>query len=413
MESAQLMKRTGLSPSTLSGQVAVITGAGRGIGREAARALAWLGARLVIAELDSISGEGTRALIEQAGGQAIFVQTDLADVSSIGALVAKTRSTYELPDILINNAILCSVAGVTEMEVALWDQVMAVNLRGAFLTCKAFLPEMLARQRGVIVNMISTEAMPGLAAYIAAKQGLTGFSQSLALEVEGQGVYVIPFAPGMVDTPGIRSVASGLAPRLGMSEEQFLSVPLHPAFEGLMPVEYAGAATACLVGALASEYHGEPVTGYTVLERVGLIQTASAPEIEALQAAARPAFVEELPALLADLSRVLAETQAEFERLPAFARPLAKGGFKRKSGASLADWLGLAAALQAGRVFPSDMPSRLDHLAAYYQDVPKETARFTRDPEVLKQVTGLCQRRIALIQRLKDTLPTHVLSGKV
>jgi len=132
---------------------------------------------------------------------------------------------------------------------------------------------MLARKRGVILNMISAEAMPGLSAYIASKGGITGFSQSLALEVEGQGVRVIPFGPGMVDTPGIRNVAPELAPQLGIRTEQFLPMPLHPAFDGLMPAAYAGAATAYLVAKLADEFHGKIVTGYEVLERAGVIES--------------------------------------------------------------------------------------------------------------------------------------------
>ena len=80
----------------------------------------------------------------------------------------------------------------------------------------------------------------------------------------------------MVDTPAIRNVAPQLAPRLGMSTEQFLGISLHPAFEGLMPVEYAGAATAYLIAKLADEFHGEMVTGYGVLERAGVIQSPGA-----------------------------------------------------------------------------------------------------------------------------------------
>jgi NAD(P)-dependent dehydrogenase (short-subunit alcohol dehydrogenase family) len=398
-----LMDQLGLSRATLRGQVAIVTGAGRGIGRESARALAWLGAKVVIAELNLVSGSETSTLIQQEGGEAIFVQTDVASAEAVAALAAKTHAAFGSVDILLNNAILCPVAPVVEMDVSLWDQVVAVNLRGAFLTCKTFLPEMLAKKRGVIVNMISTDAIPGLAAYIATKQGLVGFSQSLALEVgDGKGVSVIPFGPGMVDTPGIRSVAPGLAPHLGLTEAQFLNVPLHPAFEGLMPAAYAGVATAYLVARLAPEFHGEPVTGYTVLERAGLIQPPGAPEIESRPAAATPQA--DFAALLAALEQILSETAAEFERLPAFARPLAKNGFKGKAGLNLADWQRLITALQAGQTPASDLAGRLEKLAGYYRDVPKETSRFTRDAELLQQVTELSRQRIGVIQSLQQAI---------
>jgi NAD(P)-dependent dehydrogenase (short-subunit alcohol dehydrogenase family) len=201
---AQILTRAGLAQNTLNKQVAIVTGAGRGIGRETARALAWLGAKVIIAELNDVLGTETRELIQKEGGEALFIHTDVSDVNSVKELATKTHKAFRTVDILVNNAILCPATLVTEMDVDLWDRVLAVNLRGTFLTCKTFLPEMLAKEHGTVVNMISTEAMPGLSAYIASKQGIAGLSQSLALEVEGQGVQVISFGPGMVDTPGSR-----------------------------------------------------------------------------------------------------------------------------------------------------------------------------------------------------------------
>jgi NAD(P)-dependent dehydrogenase (short-subunit alcohol dehydrogenase family) len=391
----------------------VVTGAGRGIGREAARALAWLGAKVVIAELNDVLGTETRELIHKEGGEALFIHTDVADAESITALAAQTHTAFRTVDILVNNAILCPAVPVVDMVLKMWDDVVAVNLRGTFLTCKAFLPEMLAKKHGVIVNMVSTEAMPGLAAYIASKQGIAGFSQSLALEVEGQGVQVIPFGPGMVDTPGIRNVAPHLAPQLKMSKEQFLTIPMHPAFEGLMPVECAGAATAYLVAKMADEFHGEAVTGYEVLERAGVIESpglgkhsGSSPDVQ------ETAFVgADFRSLAAQFSEMIAATQAEFNQLPAFVRPIARSGFKRKSGQSIQDWARTAAVLDGWLGSPETLQAELPRLktlfgklVSYYEGVPAETACFTRDPEMLVRVERISQERIALINRLETEL---------
>ncbi len=421
---AQILARAGLSHSTLGGQVAVVTGAGRGIGREAARALAWLGAKVVIAELNDVLGTETRELIQKDGGEALFIHTDVSDVYSVTALASETHKSFRTVDILVNNAILCPAGSVVEMDVELWDDVLAVNLRGTFLTCKTFLPEMLAKKHGVIVNMVSTEAMPGLSAYIASKQGIAGFSQSLALEVEGQGVYVIPFGPGMVDTPGIRNVASDLAPRLGLTTEQFLAIPLHPAFDGLMPVEYAGAATAYLIAKLADEFHGETVTGYEVLERAGVIGSPGAGrQAEALSEARAESvdlgLTEDIQSLCAQFAEMIAATEAEVNQLPAFVRPIARGGFKKKSSQSLHEWARTAAALmdwlKSPQTIQAELPRLkplLDKLVSYYQGVPAETARFTKDAEMLQSVEWISQERIALIHRLEAELEEVALGGR-
>jgi NAD(P)-dependent dehydrogenase (short-subunit alcohol dehydrogenase family) len=272
------VERLALASDTFAGQVTLVTGAGRGIGLEVARAFARLGAQVVIAELNEDTGRATASLIRCEGGQALFIKTEVSIESEVAALVHQARHVFGPIDILVNNAIVCPVVSIVEMDTALWDQVIAVNLRAAFLTCRACLPDMIARRHGSIVNMVSTDAMPGLAAYIASKQGLAGFSQSLAAEVGSTGIRVVAFGPGMVDTPAIRSVATNLAPQLGLTEDRFLSLSIHPAFDGLMPAEYSGAAAAYLVARLADEYHGEVVNAYTVLERAGLIDPpASAP----------------------------------------------------------------------------------------------------------------------------------------
>jgi NAD(P)-dependent dehydrogenase (short-subunit alcohol dehydrogenase family) len=372
--------------------------------------------------LNDVLGTETRELIQKDGGEALFIHTDVSDAESVAALAAETHKSFRTVDILVNNAILCPAVSVVEMDVKLWEDVLAVNLSGTFLTCKTFLPEMLAKKHGTIVNMISTEAMPGLSAYIATKQGISAFSQSLALEVEGQGVRVIPFGPGMVDTPAIRSVAPQLAPRLGMSTDQFLTMSLHPAFEGLMPVEYAGAATAYLIAKLADEFHGETVTGYGVLERAGVIESPGMGVHARTLSEARvePVLSEETQFLCGKFAEMIDATGAEFNLLPAFVRPIARSGFKGKSGQSIQDWARMVASLtnllKSPEILQLELPrlkSLFDKLVSYYQGVPAETARFTKDPEMLQSVERISQERIALVRRLEAGLKKVVTTSVV
>ncbi len=417
------LQQLGLSPNEFSGQVVVVTGGGRGIGLETVKAFARLGARVAIAELAD-SGKAAEEAVRRSGGEALFLCTDVSDPASVAALEQQVETRFGPADILINNAIYIPLGSVVEMDVVEWDRTLAVNLRGTFLTCKAFLPAMLARRRGTIINMVSMDAMPGLAAYIASKQGIAGLSQTLAVEVAGQGVNVIPFAPGMVDTPGIRSVADGLAPRLGLTREQFLGLSLHSAYEGLMPAEDAAAATVYLAARLAAELHGLVVNGYEVLERAGFLKKPDLPPIE-VQIPASIGEAEAASGRLAaavagsqELKAILEQTEAEFGKLPLFIRPLARGGFKSKAGQSLADWarqvdhfVELASTAPAGgnlvpelKAAAAQLAAGIPRLAEYFRGVPAETARFTRDKSFMEEVARLTGERLAKIDALAKAL---------
>jgi NAD(P)-dependent dehydrogenase (short-subunit alcohol dehydrogenase family) len=412
-ELESLLRSVGWEPGGLAGETVVVTGGGRGIGRQIALAFAWLGASVVVAEI-SKEGLETERLVTGAGGQALFVQTDVSSQAEVDRLRRATEERFEPAGILVNNAIVCPVASVVDTEVETWDRVMAVNLRGTFLTCKAFLPGMLNRGRGTIVNMISAEAMPYLSAYIASKQGIAAFSQSLAAEVGEGGVRVVPLAIGMVDTPGIRGVARELAPRLGLGVDEFLGLSLHAAYEGLMPAGHAAVAVAYLAVALAEEYQGEVVDGYTVLERAGLIGTAqvviAAADAEPASDLGQAEILEQALSLSERLRDVLALTEAEFEQLPFFARPMARRGFKSKAGESIQEWqrmverllgqLGTLADSGAPRLEYAPIEGMLARLIDYYQAVPGETARFIRDAEMRRQVAETTAERVALIRAL-------------
>lgn len=404
-------------------KTAVITGAGRGIGRATASLLAANGARVVIAEI-SPEGADCAQEIQQAGGEARFIRTDVSDPQSVKKLVQQTQAVYGSVHILINNAIVAPISSVLAMEVELWDRVMAVNLRGTFLTCKLFLPGMLSISDGVIVNMISTEALPYMSAYMTSKQGIAAFSRSLAGEVGDNGIRVVAFAPGFVDTPGLRAAGRDLAPHMQLDEQSFMSLSFHPAYPGAMPVEDAALATALLISQYCDLYHGDQVNGYVILERAGLItaveNTPGAPQQSHESTKHAPATTA-VPALALEYGRKLAEilaaTEAEFNQLPMLVRPLARQGFKSKSGRSLADWQHtLPLVLQTmeqslsspeRQPLPSESEWIMDglaELARYYREVPAETGRFTRDQAVLQQISVTSQDRENTVQQFKAAL---------
>jgi hypothetical protein len=183
-----------------------------------------------------------------------------------------------------------------------------------------------------------------------------------------------------------------------------------------MPAEDAGLATVYLIAKLAAEYHGEVVDGYEVLERAGCLR---APDVERVLTAAEPASVpgkaspEQALALVERLRAILAETGTEFEKLPIFARPLARRGLKAKSGQSLQVWVQTLEALHAHVLaddvawLQAELPrlrKLLERLAVYYDEVPQETAPFTRDAAVLQEVGRIAAERRSAIQGLLTIL---------
>jgi hypothetical protein len=165
-----------------------------------------------------------------------------------------------------------------------------------------------------------------------------------------------------------------------------------------MPAEHAGAAAVFLALRLADEFHGSVVNGYEVLERAGFLKKTELASGETrLQEPGSTSLAEALEVV----ARIIDETGKEFDRLPVFVRPIARAGFKSKSGMSGEDWKRALAAAREGRVH-SGLGASLEKLGGYYEAVPGETARFTRDKDLLAEVAKTCDDRIAAIRRLKS-----------
>lgn len=187
----------------LRGRTAVVTGAGRGIGRAVSLALAQAGARVVLAARTAAQIEAVAAEIARAGGRAVPVPADVADETSIAALFDRVRREFGGLDVLVNNAGIGRY-GPTETFAAVdFDAVIATNLRGTFLCCREAVRMMKPRRSGVIVNVSSVVGIKGYpqqAAYTASKHGVTGLTKSLAAEVQKDGIRVCVVHPGGVDT---------------------------------------------------------------------------------------------------------------------------------------------------------------------------------------------------------------------
>jgi len=202
----------------IRGQVAVITGAGRGIGAAIARKLAELGASCVICGRTEAPLRETAANITSAGAKCEPITCDVTDLRSVEALVRQVQETFGRTDILINNAGVGGPGGpLHQMPPDAWDKVMNTNLRGAFYCIRAFAPVMIRGGGGHIINISSLagkNALPNGATYSASKWGLNGLTYSVAEELRGHNIRVSVVCPGSVHTE--------FSPHAGKSAEKML-----------------------------------------------------------------------------------------------------------------------------------------------------------------------------------------------
>ncbi|WP_022899917.1 SDR family NAD(P)-dependent oxidoreductase [Humibacter albus] len=197
--------------SGFAGKAALVTGAGRGIGRAIACGLARLDADVAVLDLDQAAAEQTAAAIRESGGNAIGVHVDVADEQSVAIAVAAVAKAFERLDVAVNNAGIPSTGeDLAEMSAQSWEHVLRVNLTGTFLSLKHEIPELLRAGGGAIVNIASNgglRAIPQAPAYVASKHGVVGLTKVAAVDYARRGIRVNAVAPAITRTAMFDRVA--------------------------------------------------------------------------------------------------------------------------------------------------------------------------------------------------------------
>ena len=199
---------------SLKEKVALVTGSGRGIGRAIALRLADAGAAVAVSDMDADAAESVAGEIRDGGGTALAVAADVSDEAAVKSMVRACADELGGLDVVVNNAGIFPPCPVLGMETAMFDRVIAVNLRGVFLCTREAAAAMVDQGRGgTIVNVTSIDAlhpsMVGLAHYDASKHGVWGFTKNVALELAPHGIRVNAVAPGGVLTPGVEEMGGG------------------------------------------------------------------------------------------------------------------------------------------------------------------------------------------------------------
>ena len=189
-------------------RLVLITGAGSGIGRATARAFAAEGARIIAVDVNAPSVAETKSLIEAAGGRCETHTADVGDEAAMQKLADVVHQQHGALDVLINNAGIGAAGRFLETKIETWDRVLKINVRGVLLGCRFFLPPMVQRGRGHVVNLASMAgyfATPDLPIYTASKFAVLGFSESLRADLKDKGIGVSAICPGVINTPIVGS----------------------------------------------------------------------------------------------------------------------------------------------------------------------------------------------------------------
>jgi NAD(P)-dependent dehydrogenase (short-subunit alcohol dehydrogenase family) len=252
--------------AALEGRTALVTGGGRGIGREIALAFAREGARVAVAARTTAE---IQAVAAECGGGAVAIPLDVTDEAACTAAVERAERELDGLDVLVNNAGIATSHKFTDVDTATWRRIMAVDLDGPFFLTRAAVPGMLRRGAGSVIAVASISSKigaPYISAYTAAKHGLLGLMRSLAAEYASRGLTFNCVCPGYVDTPMTEASVANIMARTGRTREQALQPLLTPQGRLVAPAEVAAVCVLLASGA------GRGINGASVNVDGGQVQ---------------------------------------------------------------------------------------------------------------------------------------------
>jgi NAD(P)-dependent dehydrogenase (short-subunit alcohol dehydrogenase family) len=254
---------------SLKNRVVLITGAGGGIGFETAKAFAYMGANVIIAEIDKNKGIFAEKSINDIFSNKLveFYEIDISKETKINKMIKYINKKYGCPDIIFNNAINIKIGALDEISTKLWDLSYAVNLKAPFIFTQKYIPMMKKRNSGIIVFVSSSGAAPYMGAYEVFKTAQVELSNTLAMELENSNVFAYTIGPGLVKTKTAMGAIEVVASKIGMSTEEFYSMNK----QHIISAEYAGIGFALSV-LKAEAYNGQEIGSIQILMDYDLLE---------------------------------------------------------------------------------------------------------------------------------------------
>lgn len=408
-----IVSKGNLTQDSLKGEVVIVTGAGRGIGFEAARALVWLGANVVIAEIDEKNGKDSEDTINREFGaeKALFVKIDIGNEEDIDKLFVVAQKKFGKVDVVLNNATVFPMGAVKDTPIKSWDFSYRVNLRGPVILARKFLPAMIERKHGAYVCVSSSGAAPFMGAYEVFKTAQVELSNTISAEVEGTGVYAFTIGPGISKTPGFIEGGGKVVSLMGMSLTDLFELNKN----AQISPEAAGAGFAIAV-ALAKKYHGQETSSIQVLREAGIPLTDQEDkqleeekpnqkiETQTIQPNENKSTLELYQAVL----KTFLEQSEGWKKRNLFERQWVSRDFKKTTGMSIDEMQTnlktLGDNLKTGTT--AEFIGPLNQLATYYGHQQNQLRGFEKNPqkleENLKIIDGWIKDSKALMAALKS-----------
>jgi NAD(P)-dependent dehydrogenase (short-subunit alcohol dehydrogenase family) len=374
------ISQLGLKPDALRGETVIVTGAGGGIGYEAARALLWLGANVVIAEINQQNGRKAEVALEEEFGKerVLFVHTDVGDETSVKNLYNLSIIAFGKVDAVINNATIAVLGNVIDVPIEQWDNSYHVNLRGPVLMAKAFLPNMLKQNHGVFACVSST-GTAYLGGYETFKAAQVHLANTLDAELEGTHVIAYTIGPGLVPTETASKAVGQLAPQMGMSVEQFFEMNKG----AVLSIEEAGVGFALSV-VFAEKFRGQEISSMQALKAADI--NFGSREAETDSVTINVDKQKHAQALCEAVFVTLKEQSEGWKSRSLFERQWVIRDFKKTAGMAVEEWLMTLEHLQEslrGDGVLNRPP--LEKLAGYYEHLAELAKGYEKDAAKLDE----------------------------